>query len=73
MRANGFLGADAAMLERMLTSDFTLTLSNGKVSTRGNEIRELGSGKVHYDVFENHDMKVLLYGNDAAVSSARRT
>ena len=62
-----FLGADAAMLERMLTSDFTLTLSNGKVSTRGNEISELGSGKVHYDVFENHDMKVLLYGNDAAV------
>jgi len=43
------------------------------VSTRGNEISELGSGKVHYDVFENHDMKVLLYGNDAAVSSARRT
>jgi uncharacterized protein DUF4440 len=62
-----FLNADAAMLERVLTPDFTLTLSNGEVSTRANEISELRSGKVHYDVFENYDMAARIYGDDMAV------
>jgi hypothetical protein len=62
-----FLEADAAMLEHVLTNDFTLTLSNGEVSTRANEINELRSGKVHYDVFENYDMKARLYGDKTAV------
>jgi ketosteroid isomerase-like protein len=62
-----FLDADVAALERVLTPDFTLTVSNGEVSTRADEINELRSGKVHYDVFENYDMLARLYGNDAAV------
>jgi ketosteroid isomerase-like protein len=61
-----FLDADAAALERVLTEDFTLTLSNGQVSTRANEIDELRSGKVHYDVFENYDMQARLYGDSTA-------
>jgi ketosteroid isomerase-like protein len=62
-----FLDADVAALERVLTPDFTLTLSNGEVSTRADEINELHTGKVHYDVFENYDMLARLYGNDMAV------
>src|SRR5262245_33628460 len=62
-----FLDADVAALERVLTPDFTLTLSNGEVSTRADEINELRSGKVHYDVFENYDMLARLYGDDLAV------
>jgi Domain of unknown function (DUF4440) len=62
-----FLDADPAALELVLTDDFTLTLSNGEVSTRANEINELRSGKVHYDVFENYDMKARLYGDKTAV------
>ena len=62
-----FLDADVAALERVLTPDFTLTLSNGDVSTRADEINELHSGKVHYDVFENYDMLARLYGNETAV------
>jgi ketosteroid isomerase-like protein len=62
-----FLDADVAALERVLTPDFTLTLSNGEVSTRADEINELQSTKVHYDVFENYDMLARLYGNDMAV------
>jgi ketosteroid isomerase-like protein len=56
-----FLDADVAALERVLTPEFTLTLSNGEVSTRADEINELRSGKVHYD------MLARLYGNDTAV------
>src|SRR5262249_44583749 len=63
----GFLEADVAALERDLTADFTLTLSNGDVSSRADEINELRSGKVHYDIFENYDMLARLYGNDTAV------
>ena len=66
-----FLDADVAGLERVLTPDFTLTLSNGEVSTRANEINELRSGKVHYEVFENYDMKPRLYGRDAAVVTGK--
>jgi ketosteroid isomerase-like protein len=62
-----FLDADVSSLERMLTPGFTLTLSDGEVSTRADEINELRSGKVHYDVFENYDMLARLYGNDTAV------
>jgi len=62
-----FLDADAGALERVLTDDFTLTLSNGEVSTRASEISELRSGKVHYDVFENYGMKARLYGDNVAV------
>ena len=62
-----FLDADPAGLERVLTADFTLTLSNGQVSTRPDEINELRSRKVHYDVFENYDMKARLYGDNTAV------
>ena len=63
----GFLDTDVAVLERVLTPDFTLTLSNGEVSTRADEINELQTKKVHYDVFENYDMLPRLYGNDTAV------
>ena len=62
-----FLDADVAALERVLTPDFTLTVSNGEVSTRADEINELQSNKVHYDVFENYDMSARLYVNDTAV------
>ena len=62
-----FLDANPAALERVLTADFTLTLSNGEISTRADEINELRSGKVHYDVFENYDMKARLYGDNTAV------
>ena len=66
-RMAAILDADVVALERVLTPDFTLTLSNGEVSTRTDEINELRSKKVHYDIFENYDMLARLYGNDTAV------
>jgi len=67
-----FLDADVAMLERVMTPEFTLTLSNGEVSTRADEINELRSGKVRYDVFENYDMLARLYGDTAVVLGKTR-
>ena len=62
-----FLDADVGPLERVLMPEFTLTLSSGEVNTRADEINELRSGKVHYDVFENYDMKARVYGDSTAV------
>jgi hypothetical protein len=62
-----FLDPDPVALKRVLTPNFTLTLSNGEVSTRGNEIDELLDRKVHYDVFENYDMNARIYGDNVAV------
>jgi hypothetical protein len=62
-----FLDADLVALKKVLTPDFTLTLSNGEVSTRGNGIDELLNGKVHYDVFENYDMNARIYGDNMAI------
>ena len=66
-----FQQADIATLEKTLTDDFTLTLGNGEVSWRADEIGELKSGKVHYEIFENSGMKVRLYGDDTAVVLGR--
>ena len=60
-----FVDTNVVGLERVLTPDFTL--SNGEVGTRADEIKELRSGKVHYDVFENYGMLARPYGNDTAV------
>jgi hypothetical protein len=62
-----FLDADPVALKWVLTPDFTLTLSNGEVSTRGNEIDELRTGKVRYDVFENYDMNARIYDDNVAI------
>jgi ketosteroid isomerase-like protein len=55
----------------VLTPDFTLTLSNGEVSTRADEINEVRSGKVHYDEFENYDMQARAYGDNTAVVTGK--
>ena len=62
-----FLDADPVALKWVLTPDFTLTLSNGEVGTRGNEIDELRTGKVRYDVFENYDMNARIYDDNVAI------
>ena len=62
-----FLDGSPAALERVLTDDFTLTLSNGAVSRRVDEINDVRSGKVRYEAFENYDMAARLYGDNTAV------
>lgn len=67
-----FVDADTRRLTEVLTEDFTLTDADGKVTTRADEIASVASGAVRYEVFENHDMKVRVYG-DSAVVTGRTT
>jgi uncharacterized protein (TIGR02246 family) len=62
---------DTDFLLKYMTEDFTLTASDGSITTRDDEIKELKSGKVTYQIFENRDMKVRLYGEKTAVVTGR--
>jgi uncharacterized protein (TIGR02246 family) len=66
-----YLNGDAEKIANFLTEDYTLTNSKGEISARADDIADTTSGKVHYDVFENYDMKVRLYGDSTAVVTGR--
>src|SRR6266567_5734128 len=66
-----YLHGDAEKIAKFLAEDYTLTSSKGEISARADDIADAKSGKVHYDVFENHDMKVRLYGDSTAVVKGR--
>jgi hypothetical protein len=59
---------ETGVLLDFMTADFTLTASDGTITTRDDEIKELKSGKVTYQLFENRDMKVRLYEKTAIVT-----
>ena len=67
-----FLHGDTGRMTQVLTEDFTLTDASGTVTTRADEIANAETGAVRYEVFENHDMKVRVYG-DSAVVTGRTT
>ena len=62
-----YLRGDADKIATFLTEDYTLTNSKGEISTAADDIQEAKTGKVKYDVFENYDMKVRVYGDTTAV------
>ncbi len=62
-----YLKGDAEKIAKFLTDDYTLTNSKGQISTATDDINDAKTGKIHYDVFENYDMKARVYGNHTAV------
>ena len=62
---------DADWLEKHLDPTFTLTSSNGKVTTRADEVADLRGG-TRYDVFRNRDSRVRVYGDAAVVTGITR-
>jgi membrane-bound inhibitor of C-type lysozyme/ketosteroid isomerase-like protein len=68
---NAFEHEDADWLEKHLDPTFTLTSSNGKVTTRADEVADLRRG-TKYDVFRNRDSKVRMYGDAAVVTGITR-
>ena len=69
---DAYLKNDAAILERVLADDFTLTFRDGKIYNKQREVDSLKSAQpvpatVNYDIDE---LKVRVYGN-SAVSTGR--
>jgi ketosteroid isomerase-like protein len=66
-----YLSGDAEKIANFLTDDYTLTNSKGQISTAADDIEYARSGRVHYDVFENYDMKVRVYGGHTAIVTGK--
>jgi ketosteroid isomerase-like protein len=66
-----YLRGDAEKIANFLTDDYTLTNSKGEISTAADDIEDARSGRVHYDVFENYDMKVRVYGDHTAIVTGK--
>ncbi len=66
-----YLRGEAEKIANFLTNDYTLTNSKGEISTAGDDIEDARSGRVHYDVFENYDMKVRIYGGHTAIVTGK--
>ena len=66
-----YLRGDADKIANFLTDNYTLTNSKGEISTAADDIEDAKSGRVHYDVFENYDMKVRIYDDHTAVVTGK--
>ena len=63
-----YQNSDAACIEQGVTEDYTLTNSKGKITTRADDLAEATKHDPKYEIFENHDMKVRVYGGAAVVT-----
>jgi ketosteroid isomerase-like protein len=66
-----YLRGDAEKIANFLTDDYTLTNSKGEITTAADDIEDARTGRVHYDVFENYDMKVRVYGGHTAIVTGK--
>jgi ketosteroid isomerase-like protein len=64
------LKGDAAVLDRILASDFIMTGDDGKVHAKAEVIAELKSRNISYQSAKTEDLRIILHG-DAAVVSGR--
>jgi ketosteroid isomerase-like protein len=66
-----YLRGDADKIAKFLTDNYTLTNSRGEITTASDDIEDARSGRVHYDVFENYDMKARVYGGHTAIVTGK--
>jgi uncharacterized protein (TIGR02246 family) len=66
-----YLRGDADKIAKFLTDDYTLTNSKGEITAAADDIEDAKTGRVHYDVFENYEMKVRVYGDHTAVVTGK--
>src|SRR6267378_5048065 len=71
--ATVYLNSDADGIAQGVMEDYTLTNSMGKITTRTDDIGEARKNDPKYEIFENYDMKVRLYGDTAVVTGKTHT
>ena len=60
---------DAATMDRILSDDFVLVTSSGKIYTKSELLEEAKSGRMVYEHQEDTDQTVRLWGNTAVVTA----
>ena len=67
--AEANLKGDVSFFEEHYANDAVIIHSDGKMSTKAQEIAALKSGAVKYESYDVHDLKIRVDGNTAVVSS----
>lgn len=71
-----YLKGDTSFFEEYYADDATIIHSDGKVSTKTQEIEDFKSGTLKYEAIDVHEKKIHAYGDTAVVitlSSAKGT
>lgn len=63
------LSGDVNFFERHLASNYLGIGDDGRLTTKQETIQEFKSGAVKYESIDEHDVKVIMYGNAAIVNS----
>lgn len=71
--ARAYQQSDAAGIERGVMEDYTLINSQGKMTTRSDDLEEARQKDPQYEIFANRDMKVRVHGDAAIVTGITRT
>jgi ketosteroid isomerase-like protein len=61
--------SDTSLLEKFLAEDYTAIHSDGKLSTKAQEIENFKSGALKYESIDVHERKIRAYGDTAIVNS----
>jgi uncharacterized protein (TIGR02246 family) len=67
--AEANLKGDASFFEKYYADDAVIVHSDGKTSTKAQEIRALKFGEVKYESYNVHHVQIRVYGNTAVVTS----
>lgn len=70
--AKAYVDRDVKALERLEADDWVCTSADGQVTTKAQDIADLGSGTFQATEFKMSDLKVRIYG-DTAVITGRQT
>ena len=63
-----FRSGNAEVIGQIEDINYTLTSSTAKVTGRTDDMTEANNDEPHYDVFDNHDVKLRFYGNTAILN-----
>ena len=63
-----YLKGDVYAIARNVMEDYTVTNSRGEVTGRAQDLDDAKKRDPKYEIFENHDMKVRIYGGTAVVT-----
>ena len=67
-----YLHDDAATLDSILANDYTLTDSTGGVTTKADDLANTRTHRVHFDAYDNSDVRVRVWGDTAVVTGRSR-
>jgi uncharacterized protein (TIGR02246 family) len=70
---HAYLKGDTGFIEKHYADDATIIHSDGKLSTKAQEIENFKSGALKYESIDVHDRKIRVYGNTAVVVALSST